>query len=359
MKIAVIGAGVFGCLSSLELAKCGHEVTLFEKDTIILNGATAKSQNRLHLGLHYPRDLETALQSVSGFATFMAKFPEAINLGFDNFYAIANEESRVSTTEFEEFALAAGIQITPNTEGPYLPNGLKIKNANKLWKCNEGVIDILTLAEILNQLITESSIDLKLNSEVSHLRKFQDYWILNTKHAEHIYDYVIRCTYSSDRIEVHSANYSPKARIYHKTLIQVIKSEINNFGITIVDGDFLTILPRGFSQELLGYGPSISTKRTLEAQSLPSDWIELSDADVSTFQVQIYERINEWIDGWDFSITNRILETTRTIEVGVESTDRRTSQVLISQDGMIDIWSGKIDHAVEISQKLPKLIANF
>jgi FAD dependent oxidoreductase len=359
VNVAVIGAGVFGCLSSLELAKFGHNVTLFEKDNIILNGATAKSQNRLHLGLHYPRDLETALQSVSGFATFKAEFPEAINLGFDNYYAIAKEGSRVSTTEFEEFAFAAGIQITPNSEGFYLPNGLKIKNVNQVWKCNEGVIDMLILAEILNQLITESSVDLRLNSEVSHLRKVGDNWILNTNHAEDVYDYVIRCTYSSDRIEVHSTNYSPKARIYHKTLIQVIESDVNNFGITIVDGDFLTILPKGFSQELLAYGPSISTKRVLEAQSLPTDWIELSDADVSTFQVEIYERINEWIEGWNFSITNKVLETTRTIEVGVESTDRRTSQVLISRDGMIDIWSGKIDHAVEISRKLPGLIANF
>lgn len=359
MKIAVIGAGVFGCLSSLELANCGHEVTLYEKDSKLVNGATAKSQNRLHLGLHYPRDLETALQSVSGFTTFRNRFPEAINLGFENFYAISNKNSRVSAAEFEGFARLAGIQITPNSEGNHLPNGLIIRNAEKIWKCHEGVIDMKILAETLSLLISQSSVDLKLNSEVTHLRKFEKQWILNTLDSEDVYDYVVRCTYSSDRIEVDSPNYSPKARIYHKTLIQVIESEVNNFGITVVDGDFLTILPRGYSSELLAYGPSISTRRAIEALKLPDDWVEITDSEVAIFRSQIDYRINEWIEGWNFRLTNKVLETTRTIEVGVETTDRRTSQVLNSQDGIIDIWSGKIDHAVEISQKLPQLIVSF
>lgn len=359
MKIAVIGAGVFGCLVSLELANCGHEVTLYEKDFTILNGATAKSQNRLHLGLHYPRDLETALQSVSGFTTFKNKFPEAINLEFENFYAISNENSRVSATEFEEFARSAGIQITRNTEGSHLPNGLKIKNSEKIWKCHEGVIDMTILAETLNRSIAQSTIDLKLNSEVTRLRKFRKQWVLNTQSSEEVYEYIIRCTYSSDRIEIDSENYLPKTRIYHKTLIQVIESEVNNFGVTIVDGDFLTILPRGFTPELLAYGPSISTRRALEAFKLPEKWSEITDSELDIFQGQIEQRIIEWIEGWDFRLSKKTLETTRTIEVGVESTDRRTSQVLNSGDGIIDIWSGKIDHAVEISQKLPGIIVDF
>ncbi len=142
-------------------------------------------------------------------------------------------------------------------------------------------------------------------------------------------------------------------------MIQVIESEVNNFGITVVDGDFLTILPRGYSSELLAYGPSISTRRAIEALKLPDDWVEITDSEVAIFRSQIDYRINEWIEGWNFRLTNKVLETTRTIEVGVETTDRRTSQVLNSQDGIIDIWSGKIDHAVEISQKLPQLIVSF
>jgi glycerol-3-phosphate dehydrogenase len=66
MKIAVIGAGIFGTEISLKLSREGHDVHLYEKEYEILKGATAGSQNRLHMGLHYPRDLKTAIQSRVG-----------------------------------------------------------------------------------------------------------------------------------------------------------------------------------------------------------------------------------------------------------------------------------------------------
>jgi hypothetical protein len=66
---------------------------------------------RLHLGLHYPRDLETAIQSRRGYESFLNKFSDGVNLTFSNYYAIAKEGSKVSTTEFKAFAHAANISI--------------------------------------------------------------------------------------------------------------------------------------------------------------------------------------------------------------------------------------------------------
>ena len=79
-KVAVIGAGAFGVTIAIELANKGHSILLFEKDGEILMGATAKSQNRLHLGLHYPRDLETAIQSKLGFIKFSKRYPTPIDV---------------------------------------------------------------------------------------------------------------------------------------------------------------------------------------------------------------------------------------------------------------------------------------
>ena len=69
-KIGVIGGGIFGSEIALELAKNGFSVTLIEKNSNLLMGATSKSVLRLHLGLHYPRDLETAIQSKRGYLNF-------------------------------------------------------------------------------------------------------------------------------------------------------------------------------------------------------------------------------------------------------------------------------------------------
>lgn len=355
----MIGAGIFGCLVATELAKKNHNVVLFEKEVDLLIGATSKSQNRLHLGLHYPRDLDTARQSVLGFANFVEAFPEAINLGFTNYYAIASNNSKVSADDFEAFSKAAGIEIKTFDSNSELPNGLMIKNVERIWECGEGVIDMNVLREMLRNEISKTPIDLRLDSEVLSLSKVGKKWILVTRQDESSFDFIVRCTYSSDAIEINLDGYENRSRIFHKTLIQVVESENNDFGITIVDGDFLTILPQGFSGKLLAYGPSVSTRRAVEAALSPRDWHAVSRSEVNLFQEQITSRINSWIENWDYRITEEYLETVRTIEVGVELTDRRTSQVLNSNKGMLDIWSGKIDHAIEISKKVPDIISIY
>ena len=55
--VVVIGGGIFGSCTAIELAKNGINVTLVEKNTQIMQGASLNNQNRLHLGYHYPRDL--------------------------------------------------------------------------------------------------------------------------------------------------------------------------------------------------------------------------------------------------------------------------------------------------------------
>jgi glycine/D-amino acid oxidase-like deaminating enzyme len=93
-RIAVIGAGIFGCEISVALAKSGYDVTLFEKKDEILNGSTTNSVRRLHLGFRYPRSVETAVQSRLGFRKFMERYPESVDSNFPNYYAIAKEDSK-------------------------------------------------------------------------------------------------------------------------------------------------------------------------------------------------------------------------------------------------------------------------
>jgi L-2-hydroxyglutarate oxidase LhgO len=58
--VTVTGGGIFGCTTALELSAKGFDVNLFELNDDILKGASKNNFNRVHLGYHYPRDLETA-----------------------------------------------------------------------------------------------------------------------------------------------------------------------------------------------------------------------------------------------------------------------------------------------------------
>ena len=75
-KIAIVGAGIFGCSIALELDKEGYQILLFEKEEDIMLKATKNNHNRIHYGYHYPRSLETTKQSLDGLISFLANYSE-------------------------------------------------------------------------------------------------------------------------------------------------------------------------------------------------------------------------------------------------------------------------------------------
>lgn len=102
VKVAVIGAGVFGCTIALDLARKGAQVDLYEAGFDILEGATARCQGRLHSGYHYPRSPATAMSAKLGVIEFMERYPEGIVRDIPQYYAIA-PNSKVSVEDYLQF----------------------------------------------------------------------------------------------------------------------------------------------------------------------------------------------------------------------------------------------------------------
>ena len=354
MKIAVIGAGIFGSDIAIKLATNGFNVTLFEKGSQILSGATSNSQNRLHLGLHYPRDLETAKQSVLGFEKFKNHYSETVNSHFENFYAIPKEGSKVTIEEFELFANTAGIEIQKISHSEVSKFNIKLKNISQIWKCNEAVIDMEILKSTLEQNLKSQGIRLILGTNISELEFLDPFWKVSSRECdfEEVFDVVIRCTYSNDQIEIKGVEYALKEVEFHHTLIQISESHSELFGLTIVDGDFLTVLPKGFSNQSLIYSPSISTVRKHIGFNRPKDWRPFSESEKRDFTSKIDFRLRTWLEEHEFSHTDQVLETIRTIEPNMEITDKRTSHLRNPHVNFYEVWSGKIDHCVEISELL-------
>ncbi len=78
MRIAIIGAGLFGCVSAIKLSQVsaiklsqeGFDVVLYDKSSP-LKKAIVNNQHRIHLGFHYPRSLETIAECKRGYESFM------------------------------------------------------------------------------------------------------------------------------------------------------------------------------------------------------------------------------------------------------------------------------------------------
>ena len=73
MSIAILGAGILGTCTALELADRGHRLTLFERNAEPLSEASLYNEGKLHLGFVYAADssFRTAERMLRGAARFM------------------------------------------------------------------------------------------------------------------------------------------------------------------------------------------------------------------------------------------------------------------------------------------------
>lgn len=71
-RIAVLGAGLAGSCTALELAEAGHQVDLYDRCDAPLTRASLSNEGKIHLGYVYALDasLETARTMVAGAAVF-------------------------------------------------------------------------------------------------------------------------------------------------------------------------------------------------------------------------------------------------------------------------------------------------
>ena len=70
--VTVIGAGMQGACTALELARRGHEVTLLDRDPLAINRASLRNEGKIHLGLVYAADttMATAHLQLDGAVSF-------------------------------------------------------------------------------------------------------------------------------------------------------------------------------------------------------------------------------------------------------------------------------------------------
>jgi hypothetical protein len=73
MAIAILGAGILGTCTALELADRGHRVVLFERNAEVFSEASLYNEGKLHLGFVYAADpsFRTAEKMIRGAARFM------------------------------------------------------------------------------------------------------------------------------------------------------------------------------------------------------------------------------------------------------------------------------------------------
>ena len=143
MKVAVVGAGLFGISTALELDRAGHTVTLFEKNSDILEAASGINQYRLHRGYHYPRSYTTVASSLKAEPSFHQWYGQAVIKNNKHYYSIAKEGSKTSAVQFEALCRKFGLAFV--AEHPDIIDQTKIEAS---YRVEEYLIDLVSLREL-------------------------------------------------------------------------------------------------------------------------------------------------------------------------------------------------------------------
>ena len=259
-SVVVVGGGIFGVLSALEIAQRGYPVVIFEKESEILTGASLVNQCRVHMGYHYPRDERTAKQSRLANASFEAMFPSAIVKRLNNYYLVAKEGSLTSTKEYLAFCKKMGL--------PYHPEWPKCTTINKekialSVRVPERIFDANRIRSILIKKISQlPNVTLMTSAPVTGITRRDG--VFNVQYGA---DGEVRTLHSGALI---SAAYGGlnninqflgvKLREYQYELCEmpVARTPWRGTGWSIIDGPFFGVMPFGFSDDYLLYDVELS-----------------------------------------------------------------------------------------------------
>jgi hypothetical protein len=214
VRIAVIGGGLFGSTAAADLARAGHDVTLYERHRELLFGATRANQGRLHRGYHYPRDARAG-ELWQQAEQFEARFPNAVVRGKSH-YVIASD-------------LGGYRRFCDSAQLPWWPG------------CSPLVRDLPHIA------VPETSVNVdrlrwQLRNELTGVRLRFGY-DANPEQVAADYDWVVDATYG---------RHWPEPLRYEvcETVLVQLGPQRTGQGFVVVDGEYCSLDPHGSAHML-------------------------------------------------------------------------------------------------------------
>jgi hypothetical protein len=227
MKIAIIGSGFFGLATAFELLKKGHDVTVFEKETDILQGASKKNQLRFHLGYHYPRSQATVNEVKRANKEFTKFYTNSVFGKTQNYYSISLVNSKTSLKTYLRFVSKNKLYLKKTL----IPFNKSL--TSEFYLSKEKNLNYFKFKNIIKKKIQKYKLNLKKNTQFLK------------KDLEN-YDKVIVSCYSGNNQVLNKLGIKkiPKHRyeLVEKILIKLPK-KYRYKSFIVLDGDFVCLDP--------------------------------------------------------------------------------------------------------------------
>ncbi len=248
----IIGGGIFGIYTALFLARKGVKVGILEKERQLLQKASIVNQARLHNGYHYPRSVATALMSNENKERFTKEHQSFINFTFEKYYGIDRYGSFTDSQQFERFCNFINIQCEPVKEHPLF----NYHRLEAVYKTREYTFDPILIARYYSDQLKDYPNAITLMTEHELLMAGQNgrEWLLEVKN--HREDQVINIS-AGQVVNATYAGSNSINRIFGMKSLDltheisemafVTSPQVSNTGLTVMDGQFGSIMPYGLS----------------------------------------------------------------------------------------------------------------
>jgi glycine/D-amino acid oxidase-like deaminating enzyme len=247
----IIGGGFYGAAIAIYLAQQRglKKVVLIEKESKLLARASYNNQARIHNGYHYPRSFSTAYRSRVNLPKFVRDWPQALSKDFTKLYAIARNNSKVTSTQFKRFCNEIGAQIKP-ANAP-MRSLFEPRLVEDVFLVEEYAFDSAKLAQWAEVEMRGAGIHVQLETTATEILRGSISALKVVLQApnrpeENIRSrYVFNCSYSGIN-QIRGSFPGTRAQLKHEitemALIQV-PDQLSGFGITVMDGPFFSIMP--------------------------------------------------------------------------------------------------------------------
>ena len=354
-SIGVIGCGIFGAVIALRLADAGCNVTIYERLPLVLSGASSNNQNRLHLGFHYPRDVETAQQCKRGFLRFKEAFPESILGNFPNAYFIASQGSLTSSGDYLRFCETLDLSYEILSPYGFEP---EVAEVDLGLLVEEVVYDCKVLSSLISRRLEESSVNTRLSVNVESIRHARTGFILDTdRQSNGLHDAIVNCTYGDVNRLTSQLGHQVRVRQFEYTVVPIFEWNRSPVGITIMDGPFMTILPFGQSSQFLLYHVEHTVIAREVGEHLDRRWLDperspVARLDRNAFLDSIFDTCCTFVPSLKSAEPVAFLQGPRVVLTNSDETDARPSIVESPEPGYITVFAGKIDHCIWVADEV-------
>jgi hypothetical protein len=351
MKVLIIGGGIFGCCTAFVLSESKFLVDLIDEENDIMRKASFVNHNRIHLGYHYLRSIETAEQSIEGLLSFLFYFGDSVIHQFPNYYGIAKENSKTSAQQFLDFCNKVGIGYEEEYPDHFLLNPDLLDSC---FKVPEPIWDYSSLKNTISKQIGSSKVNLYLNSKCQDIKTLSDgvFEVKFNGEVKH-YDIVINATYANLNQINAMLGLEPKKLLFEDVAIPVFNYPSFPFGLTVMDGPFCSVMPHGkIANEFLLYHVKESVLRSKIDVNRP-------DFKINDFECKsenIYNASAQFMPFLDQAVHSTINRTIRT--VFENSDDARLSEVNTYGEvkNYFSILSGKITTCMQVALEIKHII---